>query len=193
MPREFCVTKILPNNKYGFRFKKSRFSLKGCAGIQTFVVKLSDTSEICFLVAFRNYAIQLINSRSNKVAFLYMKDRITYTEADVCFYGKIMRNVDPNPDLLGCYPSDKYECTFKAIIASEPAIHMEFDNIVIDISMTPDCAAEVKVIISTNKSEERTSSESSSEAIIEMTNEPSPIMPDISEDTRKEPRRCYIM
>ena len=202
VPRRSGVTEILPNIKYGFRFKKSRFSLKGCAGIQTIVVRKSNTSKLCFLVAFRNYTIQLKNSR-NKVAFLYMKDCIT--EADVQFFEKIMRNVEPNPDVLGCYPSGKYDCTFKATIASEqPAFSMEFNNILIDISMTQDFAAEVKVIISTKvaieemtretkKSLEETSSESSSEEVMKMPNEPSLEENESSEDTKKKLRRCYIM
>lgn len=104
--------------------------------------------------------------------------------------------MEPNPDLLGCYPSSKYDCTFKATLASEqqPAFRMKFDNIVIDISMTQDNAAVVNVIISeTNKSQEETSSESSSEGIIEMTNKPSPKENEPSEDTGKKQRCCYIM
>ena len=111
------------------------------------IAHLSKAERSCLVVVDNKTSYTIKNSR-NKVAFLYMKDCIT--EADVQFFEKIMRNVEPNPDVLGCYPSGKYDCTFKATIASEqPAFSMEFNNILIDISMTQDFAAEVKVIIST--------------------------------------------
>ena len=150
------VNTISPNSKRGYNYEKTTVSLKGCAGIQTFAVKLSETSELCFLVAFRNYTIQVRRRSRNKVALLFLKDcNIT---ADVCYFERIMKNVESNPDLPGCYTSSKYDSTFQAIIASEqPTFQMEFENIVIHISMTPRYDSEVRVIISTKTATEGTS------------------------------------
>lgn len=142
------VNVILPNAKRGYNYEKSTVSIMGCAGIQTFSIKLSETSELCFLVAFRNYTIQVRRRSRNKVALLFLKDlNIT---PDVCYFERIMKNVESNPDLPGCHPSGDYDCTFNATIASEQCVfQMEFENIAICISMTPYYDSEVKVIIST--------------------------------------------
>ena len=150
------VNTISPKTKQGYNYEKSLVSLKGCAGIQTFAVKLSETTQLCFLVAFRNSTIQIRRQSRNKVALLLIKDRnIT---PDVRYFERIMKNEDPNPDLPGCYPGGQCDCTFKATIASEqPVFQMEFENIVIHISMTTYYESEVNVIISTKTGIEGTS------------------------------------
>ena len=155
--KQYDVNKIIfPNTKRGYNYEKSTVSLKGCAGIQTFSVKFSKTSELCFLLAFRNSTFQIRRRSRNKVALLFLKDRnIT---ADVRYFERIMKNVEPNPDLPGCYPSGIYDYTFKATIASEqPVFQMEFENIAICISMTPSYDSEVEVIVSTKTAIEGTS------------------------------------
>ena len=179
------VNTISPKTKQGYNYEKSLVSLKGCAGIQTFAVKLSETTQLCFLVAFRNYTIQIRRQSRNKVALLFLKDHnIT---PDVRYFERIMKNEDPNPDLPGCYPSDQYGCTFKATIASEqPVFQMAFENIAIRISMTPHCDSEVNMIISTKTAIEGTS--------YEIPNGVGMVREIHNEDAEeKETRGCHIM
>lgn len=150
--KESGVSEIPPKTEQGYNYKKSKLSFKGCAGIQTFGVKLSETSKLHFLVAFRNLTVQIKKKFHNKVALLFTEDSNINADLDVVIFERIMRNEDPNPDLPGCYPRGKYGCTFKATIASEqPTFEMTYDSIQIVVSMMPDFKSEVGVILLTNE------------------------------------------
>ena len=98
-----------------------------------------------------------------------------------------MKNVESNPDLPGCYTSSKYDSTFQATIASEqPTFQMEFENIVIHISMTPHYDSDVEVIIFTKTAIEETS--------YNIPNEVGMVHKICHEDVaEKETHNCHIM
>ena len=115
-------------------------------------MKLSETSKLHFRVAFRNLTVQIKKKFHNKVALLFIEDCNINEDLDVLIFERIMGNEDPNPDLPGCYPRGKYDCTFKATIASEqPTFQMIYDSIKIVVSMMPDYKSEVGVIVLTNE------------------------------------------
>lgn len=144
---------IQPKHQKSYFFKKSNFSLKGCAGILTFTVK---GSTLCFLVAFRNYTVQMREQSYNKVAILRIND--SEIEPDMDFFSKLMKNKESCPSFDDCcYVSSA--CTFKATIASkQPNIEIQYDNIEIKVSMTCYHQSQVFVTVSSKKSKEITGS-----------------------------------
>ena len=141
--------KIQPKQQKSYFFKKSNFSLKGCAGILIFTVKISDASPLYFLVAFRNYTVQISEQSYNKVAILRINK--SEIETDVCFFSKLMKNEESCPLFdKCCYVGNA--CTFKATLASkQPNFMIEYDNIEITVSMTCYFLSQVFVTVSSKK------------------------------------------
>ena len=200
--KESGVSEISPKTERGYNYKKSKLSFKGCAGIQTFGVKLSETSKLRFLVAFRNLTVQIKKKFHNKVALLFIEDCDINADLDVVIFERIMRNEDPNPDLPGCYPRGKYDCTFKATIASEqPTFHMIYDSIKIVVSMMPDYKSEVGVIVLTSEGIALETPIEQTPVIIpavpeERTTDDTPtkqVMSHSTPETTPNKKRCYIM
>lgn len=126
-----------------------RYSLKGCAGIQTFIVRFSETSKLCFFVAFKNSIIQLRRNARNKVALLLVKDDYIKNKLDVRYFDKVMKNEDECPKFEGCLQDKGYKRTYQSAIASEENMfQMECNSITIQVSMTHTrhCDVDVKVI-----------------------------------------------
>lgn len=143
------VNAIQPNGYQPYYYKKSNLSLKGCAGIQIFAVKVSETSKLCFLVAFRNYTIQIRKRSQNKVAVLRIND--FEAKPDLRCFDEIMKNENSNPQFRsfkGCYKSDKP--IFRSAYAGLPMpSQLQLDHITIDFSITPSFASHVEIKIST--------------------------------------------
>ena len=132
-----------------YDYSNNRFSLKGCAGIQRFTVKFSETSKLCFFVAFKNSTIQLSKNACNKVALLLVKNDYINETLDVRYFDKIMKNKKPCPTFDGCLQDSGYERTYRSSIANrENIFQMECNNITIEVSMTHTrrCEVVVKVI-----------------------------------------------
>ena len=143
------VNAIKPNGYRPYYYKKSNLSLKGCAGIQIFAVKVSETSELCFLVAFRNYTIQIRKRSQNKVAVLRINDH--EAKPDQRSFDEIMKNENSNPQFKSfkeCYESDK-PIFGSAYASSQMPSQLELDHITIDFSITPSFASHVEIKIST--------------------------------------------
>ena len=145
--------KIQPEQRKSYFFKKSNFSLKGCAGILTFTVKISEGSTLCFLVAFRNYTVQIREESYNKVAILRINDSEIKPDLGVPFFSKLMEIKEscscPSFDKC-CYVSNA--CTFKATIASkQPNIEIQYDNIEIKVSMTHYHQSQVFITVTSKK------------------------------------------
>ena len=146
---------IQPKQQKSYFFKKSNYSLKGCAGILTFTVEGSTL--VYFLVAFRNYTVQIREQSYNKVVILRIND--SEIEPDVRFFSKLMKNKVSCPKFdKCCYVNSA--CTFKATIASkQPNIEIQYDNIEIKVSMTHYHQSQVIVTVSSKKLKEITSGE----------------------------------
>lgn len=143
------VDAIPPNGYQPYYYKKSNLSLKGCAGIQIFLVKVSKTSKLCFLVAFRNYTIQIRKRSHNKVAVLRINDH--EDKLDLRCFDEIIKNEKSNPQFKsfkGCYKSDK-PVFGSAYSDSQMPSQLELDHIIIDFSITPSFASHVEIKIST--------------------------------------------
>ena len=124
-------------------------SLKGCAGIQKFIVKFLETSKLCFFIAFRNSTIQLRKKASNKVALLLVENDYINETLDVRYFDKIMKNEEQCPIFEGCLQDKQYKRTYRSSIANEENMfQMECNNITIEVSMTHTrhCDVVVKVI-----------------------------------------------
>ena len=142
--------KIQSKQQKSYFFKKSNFSLKGCAGILTFTVKIPKSSPLCFLVAFRNYTVQTRKQSSNKVAILRIND--SRIKPDVRFFYELMKNEELHPSFDECCYSSNNDPTFEATIAHEtPDFTIKFDNIEITVSMTTSFQSQVFVTISNKK------------------------------------------
>lgn len=138
---------ISPNESQRYDYSM-RFSLKGCAGIQKFIVN-SDTSKLCFFVAFKNSTIQLKKDNRNKVALLLVTNDYINKDLDLRYFDKVMKNKKPCPTFDGCLQDRQYECTYRSSIASEENIFkMKCKDITIQVSMTHSrhCDIVVKVI-----------------------------------------------
>ena len=142
---------IAPKSDQAYFYEKEKYSLTGCAGVQIFIVHLSASSKLSFLVAFRNYTIQLGKKSRNKVAILRMNDNWhCYTKIDLRSFDEIMKNEMSSPIFYLDGYNRRDECTFKSVLAAEHSgFQVEFDNIIVDISMTPDLKSKVEVKLST--------------------------------------------
>ena len=148
---------IKPNSHQAYLYEKADFSPKGCAGIQTFTVDLSTSLKLSFLVAFRNYTVQI--RKPSKVVILRMNETWDCDEADIDIrsFDEIMKNEDKSPTfklLHGYYESDK-PIFYSLVAGARSAIHPCFDNIKVGISMTSDHRSTVEVHISTKPANER--------------------------------------
>ena len=143
---------IEPNRDENYFYERAGMSLSGCAGVQTFGVRLSASSKLSFLVVFRNYTVQILKKSKNKVAILRMNETWDCnTKIDFRSFDEIMKNEMSSPTfkyLDGYYQSE--ECTFNSVLAAEHSgFRVEFDNITVDISMTPEILSKVEVKLST--------------------------------------------
>ena len=140
---------IQPRQQKSYSFKKSDYSLKGCAGILIFTVEISEASPLYFLVAFRNYTVQIRKQSCNKVAILRIND--SKIKPGLRFFYELMKNEEPCPSFdKCCYRSN--DPTFKATIAHEtPNFMIEYDNIEIKVSMTRSFQSQVFVTVYSKK------------------------------------------
>ena len=138
---------IFSQKTESYLFKKTTVSLVGCAGIQMFDV---EGSNISFVIAFRNYTIQLRKRSRNKVAILRINNN-DLEDVDLRdFFRNIMEHEGPgHPTFNGCYISDA-ERIFTAALASESsAIRIKFDDIKIDVKMSIYFDSLIEVTVST--------------------------------------------
>ena len=126
-------------------FEKKMLSLKGCAGIQTFRISLSKDETFCFLVAFRNYTIQMKKKSQNRVVVFFIDDYQPWHEMDVRYFNQLMQNEERKPIHIDNYRQD-CQYTFRGIYASvATAIEMEYKNLRIVVSMTPNFASKIDI------------------------------------------------
>ena len=109
---------IKPNSEQDYFYEKAEYSLSGCAGVQTFTVYLSASSKLSFLVAFRNYTVQIRKKSQNKVVIVHMSETWDQnTKIDVRSFNEIMKDDMSSSTfkyLDGCYQSN--ECNIQIIV-----------------------------------------------------------------------------
>ena len=136
-------------------FEKKMLSLKGCAGIQTFCIRFSKDETFCFLVAFRNYTIQMKKKSQNRVVVFFINDyQLSLNEVDVRYFDQLMRNEELQPTKISNYRKDcQNTCAFRGVNASVvSAIEMEYKNLRIVVSMTPGFASKIDIAVKCFKS-----------------------------------------